>query len=461
MAKAQDEFSLQAAHQSDDLAMRLQFAEIDAETCQVLVANAPAITPLLPPILNEFYTHLQAFPAVAGLVSNPMIRDHAKEMQLRHWKIILQGKFNRDYAISVAKIGEAHNWLGLAPRWYIGSYSFILSRLIAALQADVPQKGFGRAARERRAAISAALTKVVLLDIELAISTYFEAGARDKRQMLDQLAETFENEVIEVVQTVATAAVRLGENASTMTVTAEETSCQSDTAAKASEMVTANVARVAASTDELSLSILEIGQQIMSVTNAMSNAAAQARATTQTVTGLARNTQQIGEIIDLINHIAGQTNLLALNATIEAAHAGEAGKGFGIVAQEVKTLAQQTAKATEAITSQIRTLQDATREVVEAIENITNTISSADEITSAIADVIREQGGATREISQTVQAMAEGTQQAAVNITNVSHTAVETRSVSKQILEAATALAELAEALRAKVGAFVEQVRTA
>jgi methyl-accepting chemotaxis protein len=176
---------------------------------------------------------------------------------------------------------------------------------------------------------------------------------------------------------------------------------------------------------------------------------------------LSKAATRIGDVVELINTIAGQTNLLALNATIEAARAGEAGRGFAVVASEVKALAEQTAKATGEIGQQISGIQVATQESVNAIKEISSTIERLSEISSTIAAAVEEQGAATHEISRNVQQAARGTQQVSANITDVERGAAETGSASTQVLAAAQALSGDSSRLKQEVSRFLTSVRAA
>jgi methyl-accepting chemotaxis protein len=187
----------------------------------------------------------------------------------------------------------------------------------------------------------------------------------------------------------------------------------------------------------------------------------QARRTNERVAELANAAARIGDVVELINAIAGQTNLLALNATIEAARAGEAGRGFAVVASEVKALAEQTAKATGEIGQQIGGIQNATEESVGSIKEIGETIARMSEIASAIASAVEEQSSATREISRNVQQAAHGTQEVSANVANVREGANETGSASSQVLAAAKSLAGQSSRLRGEVARFLDSVRAA
>jgi methyl-accepting chemotaxis protein len=221
------------------------------------------------------------------------------------------------------------------------------------------------------------------------------------------------------------------------------------------------VQSVASATEEMASSVNEISRQVQDSARIASEAVQQAQQTNDRVGELARAAARIGDVVELINTIAGQTNLLALNATIEAARAGEAGRGFAVVASEVKALAEQTAKATGEISQQIDGIQAATQDSVGAIREIGGTIGRMSEIASAIASAIEEQGAATQEISRNVQQAAHGTQQVSANIADVQRGASETGSASSQVLAAAKSLSGESTRLRLEVGKFLSSVRAA
>jgi methyl-accepting chemotaxis protein len=287
-----------------------------------------------------------------------------------------------------------------------------------------------------------------------------EAEAKRKAEM-QALADSFETTVKSVVQTVSSSASEMQSSSTAMSATAEETSRQATAVAAASEQASSNVQTVASASEELSSSIQEITRQVAESARMARSAVEQAKATGQTVDGLAQAAAKIGDVVKLITDIASQTNLLALNATIEAARAGEAGKGFAVVASEVKTLANQTAKATDEIAKQIQSIQEATREAVGAIQGIGRTIEQVNEVAATIASAVEEQGAATKEISRNVQQAAQGTQEVSKNIASVTQAAGEVGSAAAQMNGAASELAKQAETLSAEVDRFIAKVRAA
>jgi len=287
-----------------------------------------------------------------------------------------------------------------------------------------------------------------------------QAEAERRRGMLE-MADKFEASVSGVVNAVTSAATELQATAQSLSTTAESASHQSNAVAAAAEEMTQNVQTVAAATEELSASIREIGNQVTESTRIVGSAVNQADDTNAKVKMLAEAAQKIGDVVTLINEIAGQTNLLALNATIEAARAGEAGKGFAVVASEVKNLATQTARATDEISGQIRAIQDATASSAEAINGITQTIGRVSEISTAIASAVEEQGAATQEISRNVQEASAGSAEVSTNITGVTQASQQTSAGSSEVLSAASELARNGEKLRQEVDAFLRTVRAA
>lgn len=283
--------------------------------------------------------------------------------------------------------------------------------------------------------------------------------ARAKR--IEEITQSFDKAVGEALKSVASATTELDSTAQSMAHIAENTQSQAGSVAAASSEASSNVDTVAAAAEQLAASIREIGQQVSESTRISAEASAQAEHTRESVVGLDHAAQKVGEIVGLINDIAEQTNLLALNATIEAARAGEAGKGFAVVASEVKSLANQTAKATEEITAQISAMQAETTNAVDAIRTITETVARVSEIATGIASAVEEQNSATSEISRNVQEAAQGTQMVSANISSMTEGAEETGTAATQVLQTAREVAQQSNSLNDTVRRFLEEVRNA
>ena len=289
-----------------------------------------------------------------------------------------------------------------------------------------------------------------------------DAEAKIERgRRVDQITRDFESMIGEIVETVSSASTELETSAGTLTATAERSQELTTSVAAASEEASTNVQSVASATEEMASSVNEISRQVQESATIAGQAVDQARMTNDRVSELATAAARIGDVVELINNIAGQTNLLALNATIEAARAGDAGRGFAVVDSEVKALAEQTAKATGEISTQISGIQAATQQSVGAIKEIGDTIGRMSEIASTIASAVEEQGAATQEISRNVQQAAQGTMQVSSNITDVQRGATETGSASTQVLSAAQSLSSDSTRLKVEVSNFLSAVRAA
>jgi methyl-accepting chemotaxis protein len=288
-----------------------------------------------------------------------------------------------------------------------------------------------------------------------------QIAAKQRKADMIKLADDFESAVGEIVETVSSASTELEASATTLTATAERAQELTTMVAAASEEASTNVQSVASATEEMASSVNEISRQVQESARMANEAVDQARKTNDRVSELSKAAARIGDVVELINNIAGQTNLLALNATIEAARAGESGRGFAVVASEVKALAEQTAKATGEIGQQIAGIQAATQESVGAIKEISGTIERLSEISSTIAAAVEEQGAATQEISRNVQQAAQGTHQVSSNITDVQRGASETGTASSQVLSAAQLLSGDSNRLKLEVGKFLNSVRAA
>ena len=280
-----------------------------------------------------------------------------------------------------------------------------------------------------------------------------------RREAIEARLGSFDSLMLQSLRTLGQAGAAMRDTATSMSVTAEETSRQSQAVAAASTQAATNVETVASAAEELSSSIIEVNKQVAHSARIAGRALEETHRSTQSIDGLVEIARSVGEVVELITDIADQTNLLALNATIEAARAGDAGKGFAVVANEVKNLANQTARATEGVARHIAEMQGATDQSAAAIRGVEKIIAEMNEISASVASAMEEQGATTQEIARNVQEAARGTQEVDGNISGVSQAAEETGRAALQVVDATGDMQRQTDALRGEVETFLADVK--
>ena len=446
---------------ASDLEDRLRFIQLDEESLNRLRSFRPWLEQRLPEILDRFYVHLGRFPEMTALFPTKESQQQAHAAQLRHWLTIAEGTYDQTYRASVQRIGEAHNRLNLSPQWYIGGYALLMTELLTAVVERMPAGWPGRAGKSDCAANVATIVRAVLLDMDLSISVYMEENRRAKEKALARLAASFEEKIGAIVETVGQAAGVMHGTATQLLKTAEGASELTVSVAAASEQASSNVATAAAACEQMGSSVREISTQVQQAASIATEAVERTERTTEKVQQLVTSADRIGTVITLIKEIAEQTNLLALNATIEAARAGEAGKGFAVVASEVKSLATQTAKATEEISQQIAAMQSATDEAAESIDSISDAIGRINEVSGSIASAVEQQSAATNEIARNTQEASVGTQGVSADTAALRTASSETGEAAQTVVAAADRLSNDAQQLRQQVQAFLQDIAAA
>jgi len=347
----------------------------------------PFFAKSLPGILARFYDKVRHYDPGCGIFKDGVMQE-AVRLQLQHWDLIAAGDFGADYVNSTTRFCELNQRASVAPQWYVGCrLMFIADQLLKAVESEIQVPRFGRAAqaaRDIKAAMHDAIAKAVMLDTENIVAVYFGANRQIRKNTIAQASDRFRA----IITSLSTASGELEGTARSLSDNAGNTTRLASVVTNASEETSNNVQSVASATEELASSVREISAQVQESNRIAASAVTQADETDSRINALSQAAGRIGDVIKLITSVAEQTNLLALNATIEAARVGEAGRGFNVVAQEVKALAGQTAKATDEIGIQIASMQTATHEAVGSIKMISATIGKISEITSAISAAI-------------------------------------------------------------------------
>jgi methyl-accepting chemotaxis protein len=431
----------------NSISERVMWHAITPEIGRTLRASKSQLITLAQNALDSFYHSL---PSMA--VSD---RVQTLQRQNKHLSVLFDGDYSEAYLNSVTSLAAA----GLTPSIISANYSAINSAISQAL---APKKtGLFGPKSEDTSGLTQAISRIFLFDTDVIYALSQTSSGSSREQNFKDIISRFEASMSDTVDVIAMQAKSLSTTARVLSSASTQVINQSGAVSGASEEASVNVQTVAAASEELVASISEISRQVNEASQIANTATQNAEKTSVQIQDLSKAAHNIGEVVDIISNIASQTNLLALNATIEAARAGEQGRGFAVVATEVKSLANETARATQTISQQIVEIQKSTTESVAAISGIADIIASLSNVSATIASAVEQQGAATNEISRNIQQAATGTSDVSRNITGVSTAANETSVASQNVLEAAASLEAEAEALKARLQDFLRETRAA
>lgn len=432
--------------------MLVTFSDQDKEDLKafyVLIEND------LQGILDRFYERISSVQVTSRILSQAGDLQRLKEAQKAHWKGLLTLGFNSEYFERARRIGFAHERIGLSPAYYMESYALLSEALFAAAFARVSRGG-----RDNMCRLIGVVNRAIIMDMQVAVSTYFDAEVNRSKRRLDQLASTFETSVAASTRQVLDMSASIIRNATDAATHQDTGSGRTVRVARASRDLTDRVQAVAAATEELSASQQEVVSHIQRSDDATQRALISAGETVAQMRELTATADSIGKVVDLINQIAGQTNLLALNATIEAARAGAAGKGFAVVANEVKNLATQTARATDDIRRQIGAVQTQVSRAAQSIEGITQVVTNVAQNSSEISGVITEQKAALDEINQSVQIISGDLGHVSELVSGITQDSLKSCGTVIEIVWSGDDLASTADLLEQHTKEFLASIKS-
>lgn len=407
-------------------------------------------------ILDRFYAQLSADATLAGFFTSPEVMRHAREKQAEHWTRMFSGVLDDAYFSSVRRIAQAHIRIGLPLGRYVAGYAHVLADLHQALIRQGASWRSGK--QDELAAQAAAIDALVLFDINLTTKAYLEQNHAQFDAMQDELKSRFNALVSEGIARLVASNGNLAANVRDGSERTQKQSVAFNDTRRTVDEMAENTQTMASAVEELSASFAEINSQAQRSATLIDDAMRVAQGTQEHVTSLTQATDQIGDVLHLINDIASQTNLLALNATIEAARAGEAGKGFAVVAGEVKSLAAQTARATEDIASRVQQMRGVVDGMVRSITDIGTAIDAARDASVAIAGAVNEQTTVASEISGSLGRTAAGAEQASHLAESLGHMAQASAESMQTITELTEHSSQEITQIQAGIGRFLAEM---
>lgn len=447
---------MEPAQSIEGFESRFKLYDID-ERARVLMKDSwGTIAPLLEKAIDEFLLVAADMPRLSEIIARhrPLI----KKLELSHFESLLNGTLDVRYIASCRKTVQEEAAIGFDGRVRSSAGNFVLRAVLDAF-ARKYRLSPGKLAERSKVA-----SQFIAFDVANAMSLHraaAEQAAEMRRMAIDGAIKDFADAIGDAIKSIKEAATSLSSSSSTLQQIANGTVSRMASAAAAAAVTRERVNGTATATEEISGSIVHIGQQTTRGLDLARSAVGDAQRTQQSIQSLHEAAEHIGSVVGLISDIASQTNLLALNATIEAARAGAEGKGFAVVAAEVKSLAAQTSQATEAIARQVTEIQEGTKRSLAEISSIARTIEELTTMSTGIATAVEEQSSTTREIAGSIQTIASNTAEASLEIRSVEEATGRSAAAVDEIAGWTTRLSSRANDLEAKVATFFDRVRAA
>ncbi len=435
---------------------RLALYGLDEQSRRVLAECWPVVAPHLEQAIDEIVVAVRVLPRVGKAVAENTA--FFKKLQLEHFRALLGGGLDRDYAESCRHTVHQEAAMGMDGRIRSTAGSYVLKAALEAL---------GRKYRFSSAKVVAygiVISKVISFDVSNGMTLHRQAAEEAlvaRRGAIDAAIADFDSAIGEVVNAIKETSNSLSASCATLNDVADDTRKRMSSASTASSETAQRIEATVAATEELSGSIQEIGEQATRGLGMAQSAVADAARTQDAIRSLDNAADRIGSVVSAISAIAAQTNLLALNATIEAARAGDAGKGFAVVAAEVKTLANQTSRATDDISQQVAAIQTATKRSVEEIASITQAINTLTAVSTSIASAVQEQSATTGSIAESIHNAAGYTARATTEVGSVEQAVARSAAAIGDITSWTEKLSSRAHDLENKVATFFNRVRAA